>query len=861
MKMRSRSLIVLALAGLAFGTPSTTSAQPARWPTLSEQLSADGIAADSALAAYVAKNQEFELLDPKELSDKLRIPKWLRVAWRKEHPEHKYSERDPTGGYPLVLKEAAEWMLSHQNLKTGAREPDLLPGEVVDATIGPDLRISGAVANPRSESDIRIDFLNPLRIISNSNNIGGSGMQAQFWSADGGATWGQTTLSLFTGDSFHSDPTVDWTSDGTAWATTIGINSAGTQLRMRAYRSANGGQTWTQDATFSGTATNADKQMMWVDHSATSAFKDNIYVCWHNGLPQVFNRRTGPAGAWQTVTTISGTETTGTAIGCDVKTNSSGDVFVFWPDTGSRGIYVTKSTNGGVSFGGRTKIATTFGSFDIGVPSFNTRRMLIYTYASAYRTATKNNAYVVWNDLSGDAGCTTAGNEPGSNTASTCKSRIFFSRSTDGGVTWSAPSKINNQAGLNDQFNPALAVDESTGTVSIIYYDTVADSTRKKTHLYYQSSTDDGATWSIPQQVTTGQSDETTAGFDANQYGDYNSLSAWNGKAFPSWTDRRAGGVETVWTAGITEGGGPVCTPPGAPAGLTATTISTSQINLSWGAVAGATEYHILRGTTSGGPYTQVGTSATTSFSNTGLACNTGYFYVVRAANSATCESGNSNQATATTSVCPACTNQTLYTNTFETGTGLSNWTRGTFVSGGSVTSWRGIQTCTAQGGTKIFRFGGSNCTANYASNTFAFGQANGAGGVVVPAGATGTTLSFGHRRRFESGFDGGTLAVSLNGTNYTFVPATAITAGAYNGTVSASCPPAGSAGTPIWTGVSTTFTNTTVNLDAVCNAITGGSGGCAGQAVRVAFTTVTDCSTVDDGWFLDNVTVTSCVP
>ena len=305
------------------------------------------------------------------------------------------------------------------------------------ATVGANVRTSGAQTVPRSESDIRINFWNPTQIIAASNNIGGSGQQAQYYSTNGGATWGQSFLPLVTGDSFHSDPTVDWTSDGTAWSTTIGINGAGTTLKMRAYKSTNGGATWTFDDTFSGTQTNTDKQMMWVDHSATSAFKNYIYVCWHNGNPAFVNRRTGPAGAWGTPIQVSGAETTGTAIGCDVKTNSAGDAFVFWPATGNRRILVAKSTNGGTSWGAPVIVATAKDGYDIGVPSFNNRRALIYVSGGAYRTATKNLVYATWTDLTGATGCTSAANEPGSNAASTCKTRIWFSRSTNGGTTWS----------------------------------------------------------------------------------------------------------------------------------------------------------------------------------------------------------------------------------------------------------------------------------------------------------------------------------------------------------------------------------------------------------------------------------------
>lgn len=88
---------------------------------------------------------------------------------------------------------------------------------------------------------------------------------------------------------------------------------------------------------------------------------------------------------------------------------------------------------------------------------------------------------------------------------------------------------------------------------------------------------------------------------------------------------------------------------PAAPTGLTATAASSSQINLSWTASTGAATYNILRGTTSGGPYTTVATGVvSTSYSDSGLTANTTYYYVVQAVNSYG-TSGNSNEASATT--------------------------------------------------------------------------------------------------------------------------------------------------------------------------------------------------------------------
>jgi hypothetical protein len=560
-----RAACIAVLLAAAAAGPTLAQSQSI-WPSLRTQLLRDHVQPGSELERLIQDHQDFAVLDPREAGDLIPVPPWLRVLWRNAHPEMTYAADDPTGGYPHVLKEVHEWMVTHQDLKPGEAEPDVLPGFDHRTSSGPNVNVSGTAANPRAESDIRIDFRNPSRVIAAANNIGGSGRQAQFWSTNGGSTWGQTTLPLASGDAFHSDPTVDWTSEGTAWSTTIGINSSGTQLRMRSYKSTNGGATWTLDATFSGSQTAADKQMMWVDHSDTSPFKDNVYAIWDNGLPAYMNRRTGPAGSWGSPIQVSGAESTGTAIGADVKTNAFGDVFGFWPTTGNRRIVMVKSTNGGVSYGTPLVVATTYDGYDIGVPAFNTRRALIYVSAGAYRTATKNMVYATWTDLSGESGCTSAANEPGGNVGSTCKMRVWFARSTNGGTSWSAPVKINSPSSLNDQFNQWLAVDETTGRLAVIYYDTVGDPGRKKADIWYQTSNDDGATWSAPFKVTTAQTDETVSGSNSFQYGDYNALSGWAGTFLPSWTDRRNNAREEIWTAAVSE---TPCTPPAAPGGLT----------------------------------------------------------------------------------------------------------------------------------------------------------------------------------------------------------------------------------------------------------------------------------------------------
>jgi IPT/TIG domain len=536
------------------------------WPSVDEQLNQDNVPPGSALERLIREHQEFHLLRPGEAADRIGVPPWLRVYWRKQHPELSYPADDPTGGYPRVLRNLHAWMVAHPDLRP---EPvhaaaETAPGKPFAVKAGADLRISGVQATPCSESDIRINLGDTNKIISAANAIGGS--QAQFFSTDGGAIWTQTTLPLADGDTLHSDPSVGWTTDGTAWATTIGIQGAPAQLRLRAYQSTDWGKTWAFDDTVSGNQIAVDKQLMWVDNSPTSQFKDNIYVIWYNRLPAVVsrpayvNRRTGPTGAWQAPVQVSGAETTGTAIGGDVTTNSSGDVFAMWPDTGSRSLWVAKSTDGGASFGSPVAIATTFASFNLGVPSFSQQQAHILLSAGAYSTAVKDLVYAVWTDLTGGPGCSSTADAPGNDVSSACKTRIWFSRSTDGGVTWAPATKINDQASLNDQFNPRLAVDHINGSVAVIYYDTVDDPGRLKTDVWYQTSADDGVTWSVAAKVTTAQTDETVASANADQYGDYNGLSGSAGTFFPSWTDRRNGALEEIWTAPIAVAPTPVVT-------------------------------------------------------------------------------------------------------------------------------------------------------------------------------------------------------------------------------------------------------------------------------------------------------------
>jgi hypothetical protein len=103
-----------------------------------------------------------------------------------------------------------------------------------------------------------------------------------------------------------------------------------------------------------------------------------------------------------------------------------------------------------------------------------------------------------------------------------------------------------------------MVVDETTGALSIIYYDTAGED-RTRVNVWYQSSFNEGATWSAPLRVTTESTSVADPGAANFQLGDYNSLSGIAGTFFPSWTDRRDGGAGQIWTVRIDDSKNGVC--------------------------------------------------------------------------------------------------------------------------------------------------------------------------------------------------------------------------------------------------------------------------------------------------------------
>ncbi|MFC4585700.1 PQQ-dependent sugar dehydrogenase [Sphaerisporangium corydalis] len=223
-----------------------------------------------------------------------------------------------------------------------------------------------------------------------------------------------------------------------------------------------------------------------------------------------------------------------------------------------------------------------------------------------------------------------------------------------------------------------------------------------------------------------------------------------DGRGTPVAQDDRIVRVPPATTSGDT-------TPPSAPSGLAASGTTATGTTLTWTAATdnvGVAGYDVLRAPgASGGTFTLVGTSATTSFADTGLTASTTYRYQVRARDAANNISSVSNTATVTTTTggggtggCSvAATVQTQWGNGYvvqpvtvtNTGTSAINgWTvTFTLPSGHTVTgSWNA--TLTVSGQTVTAKSAGHNGALGAGqSTTFGFQASRPNGTTQTPSG------------------------------------------------------------------------------------------------------------------------------
>ena len=353
-------------------------------------------------------------------------------------------------------------------------------------------------------------------------------------STDGGASF--TDLGTLPAATFGDggDPVLARDNvSGTIYLSTVAFNLSGPRIHV--FRSFDNGATFTAPVNgapgFSGVL---DKPWIAADNFSGSG-QGNVYLAFLNAATGIFFTRStdggvswGPSGG----TLIA----LGTVQGAFVAVGSDHPVYVFWYE-GSfspREIRMRKSTNLGVGFGPVITVTTLIGTGvngDLGLNGgFRTN-----SWPQAAVNPVNGNIYVVHNDCTANP-CSTTGADRGN---------IFFRQSTDGGSSWSAAVKINDDNTTRDQWQPALAVTPDGLHLFVGWYDRRLDSANSLINTFGVVGTISGSTVTFGSnfRIATQSFPPGVPGQDpgVNEFymGDYDMAVADNSFFYYTWGDNR----------------------------------------------------------------------------------------------------------------------------------------------------------------------------------------------------------------------------------------------------------------------------------------------------------------------------------
>ena len=313
-----------------------------------------------------------------------------------------------------------------------------------------------------------------------------------------------------------------------------------------------------------------DKDTMALDMNPSSAFFGDVYIAWDHfygdGTSALFAARCTSNLA---CTMISG-DTAPVISGSDrfagystVVVAPDGSVKLAWCNFGTNTSFgpvackVRSSPAGGTSFGPIHPITSFMGGgtdlpADLVIQGFATeqfRASSIITIATDTSGQPGNLYFAVALCVSGTYDVIQGlPGAPTDNPGNCGKSAVFFSRSTDGGASWSAAGQISQSAVV---IQPTVAVDSSTGTVVVAYYSSQFDPFNHRLDVVAAVSNDHGVTFSeLRMTKVSNEPNAEPSGFDystnlggsfvAPQYGDYMTAVAADGRILVLFTGNYA---------------------------------------------------------------------------------------------------------------------------------------------------------------------------------------------------------------------------------------------------------------------------------------------------------------------------------
>jgi hypothetical protein len=381
-------------------------------------------------------------------------------------------------------------------------------------------------------------YINPK---NTDNIVAGSVINFTHNSFDGGKTWNTKELNSSMGiwgdpcviaDNtgafyyFHlSDP------EGKKWQSSTILD------RIVVQRSDDGGRTWNDGSSIGFNKPKQQDKEWAAAHPKTG----ELYVTWtefdkydsdnpNDKSRILFSKSSDKGNTWSNAFAIN--EIDGNCLDDDLTVegavpaiSNKGTIYVAWAYNDK--IYFDKSEDNGITWLKKdVVVANQPGGWKQNIPGIGRSNGMPVTCVDNSDSKFAGTVYVNWTDQRNG----------------TDNTDVFIASSKDGGVHWSPPVKVNNDATATHQFLTWMSVDPVTGYIYVIYYDRSAY-TDNRTDVTMAISFDGGKTFN--SKIISEKP------FIPNGnvfFGDYNNINAFNNIVRPIWT-RVDGFTLSIWTA------------------------------------------------------------------------------------------------------------------------------------------------------------------------------------------------------------------------------------------------------------------------------------------------------------------------
>jgi len=336
-------------------------------------------------------------------------------------------------------------------------------------------------------------------------------------SADGGNSFASDIIFEDLYYSQDGDPVLQVREDGTVYFLWLSFSAYTYDGRLVLLRSYDHGVTWPDTSYPCGTPSGSLPDKPWC-----AVRGDTVYVVyadfntstWYSQIK--FTRSTNGGASFSTPTVLSGSPSN---VGLPfITVDPQGKIYVIWYNSSSDRFYLARSTNGGDSFTSPIFVLNVYFNY-----SYQWRAHPI----PSLEAGGNDTLYLTWMD-------SRYGNWD-----------ILFSRSLDGGDSWSSPLRVNDDAGSSRQMMPMLTVDPGGG-IHIAFYDRRTGNW----DIRYSRSIDKGLSFEPNLRVS-----------DASFYGeyfmgDYMGIRADTNYVYVTWSDGRNGNQDIFFSmaTGLTMG-------------------------------------------------------------------------------------------------------------------------------------------------------------------------------------------------------------------------------------------------------------------------------------------------------------------